>query len=485
MTSRVTRAEFLHRGAAAAAVVSAGGYGLYRALEGTRKRGTATPGTTVQSFHSRPDLRPPVVDVLTHTDGVAPGLVFAAPSSGPGQRGVMIFDDEGELVYFHPTAPVTAMNFRAGSYHGRPVLTWWEGKTEHGLGEGTHVILDSSYRVVARIPSGNGRPSDLHEWELTPRGTALATAWELETADLRSVGGGARGAVIGGVVQELAVPSGKVLFEWRSLDHVPVAESHQRVGPRFDYFHVNAIDADADGSLLVSARNTWAVYKVDQSSGKVLWRLGGKKSDFAMGPGTQFAWQHDARHHGAGDRLISLFDDGARPAVHKESRAIVLALDHARRTATLQRSITHDPPVLAWALGSMQLLGNGNALVGWGTAPYLSEYSPDGKVMFDAKLPVNGENYRTLRFPWVGRPSVPPALASAQDALWASWNGSTETASWQLHTGTSAGSLAHASATRRTGFETRLDVPHGARWAAVAALDTDGRELGRSAAVRV
>src|SRR5262249_52472492 len=161
------------------------------------------------------------------------------------------------------------------------------------------------------------------------------------------------------------------------------AESHQAVGPRFDYFHVNAIDLDADGNLLVSARNTWAVYKLDRSSGKVLWRLGGKKSDFAMGPGTQFAWQHDARHQGAGDRLISLFDDGAKPAVHKQSRGIILALDHARRTATLQREFTHNPPLLAWALGSVQVLGNGNVLVGWGTAPYFSEYSANGKLLFD------------------------------------------------------------------------------------------------------
>jgi hypothetical protein len=484
MTSGVNRAEFLRLGAAAA-VAAAGGYGVYRTVDRATSAGAAVPHGTVHRFHSRPDLRPPVIDVLTHASGVTPGYVFAAPSSGPGQRGVMMFDDTGELVYFHPTKPVTGMNFRAASYRGRPVLTWWEGKTEHGLGEGTHVILDSSYRVVARIPAGNGRPSDLHEWLLTPHGTALATAWELETADLRSVGGSARGHVIGGVVQELAVPSGKVLFEWRSLDHVPVAESHQSVAPRFDYFHVNSIDLDADGNFLVSARNTWAVYKIDRSSGRVLWRLGGKKSEFAMGPGTPFAWQHDARHHGAGDALISLFDDGAKPAVRKQSRAIVLALDHARRTATLHRSFTHDPPVLAWALGSMQLLGNGNVLVGWGTAPYLSEYDADGKVVFDAKLPAGGQNYRTLRFPWVGHPSVPPALASAQDALWVSWNGSTQTASWQLHTGTSAASLAPASTTPRTGFETRLDVPRGARWAAAVALDTDGRALGRSATVRV
>ena len=177
-----------------------------------------------------------------------------------------------------------------------------------------------------------------------------------------------------------------MLFEWRSLDHVAIEESHAPISTDtpFDYFHVNSIELDADGNYLVSARNTWAIYKIDRGSGNVIWRLGGKKSDFAMGPGTVFAWQHDARHHGATDQLVSLFDDGAAPQVQPQSKALVLALDTKRMRATLHRRYTHDPPVLSHALGSTQLLPNGNVLVGWGTAPWLSEYTHDGELVFDA-----------------------------------------------------------------------------------------------------
>ena len=66
-------------------------------------------------------------------------------------------------------------------------------------------------------------------------------------------------------MQELAVPSARVLFEWRSLDHVKLTESYSKVAPAFDFFHVNSIDVDADGNLLVSARNTWTVYKIDRT----------------------------------------------------------------------------------------------------------------------------------------------------------------------------------------------------------------------------
>ena len=53
----------------------------------------------------------------------------------------------------------------------------------------------------------------------------------------------------------------------------------------YDYLHLNSVEVDTDGNLLISARNTWTVYKVDRSTGAVLWRLGGKRSDFTIGPG--------------------------------------------------------------------------------------------------------------------------------------------------------------------------------------------------------
>jgi hypothetical protein len=482
--SHWTRARLLRRAAAAGFTLAAG------ARLGSHVAFAAAPAVPrVHAYFSRPDLRPPLVSVLHHERGAtADGLIFMAPLSGPGARGLLLVDDTGEVVYFHPTKPVVGLNFRAATYRGKPVLTWWEGKTEHGLGDGTHVILDASYRVVKHVAAGSGRHSDLHEFLVTNRNTALVTAWEHAEADLTPYGGSANGLVVGGVLQELELPSGRVLFEWRSLDHVTLDESYETPGRDFfDYFHINSIERLVDGHYLVSARNTWGIYKIDGQTGRVIWRLGGKKSDFTMGPGTVFAWQHDARLHRG--NLLSLFDDGGAPQVQPRSKALVLALDVKRMRATLHRRYLHHPPVAAHALGSTQVLPNGNVLVGWGTSPYVSEYTDEGRLVFDARLPDGGQNYRTLRFPWTGRPYFRPSVTAARHAaghlLHVSWNGATEVASWQLELGTSPTAFRVERAVPRTHFETHIAVPAGTRYARVAALDARGAVLRRSAAVRL
>lgn len=485
----VTRGRLL-RGAAglgAAAALGGAGYGVHRLLQGVKI--VAEPGATrpsertVRSFVSRPDLRPPRVDVVRRADGVASGHVFVAPSSGPGQRGVLILDDGGDVVWFHPTEPLTAMNFRAAVYRGQPVLTWWEGKSEHGLAVGECVIVDRSYREIARLPSdADGRPLDLHEFLITSRDTALVASYEVKRVDLRGLGGTRRHRVIGRIVQELRIPSMRAVFEWHSLDHVAPWESHQEVGPRFDYFHLNSIDVDADGNLLLSARNTWAVYKIDRRTGRVIWRLGGKMSDFAMGKGTFFAWQHDARSH-EGGRIVTIFDNGAAPRVAPQSRAIALSLDTRARRAALERAYVHG--LVARKTGSAQLLPNGDMLVGWGSEPYFTEYAPDGRIVFDARLPRGGQTYRALRFPWTGTPTDPPTLVSAGGLLHASWNGATEVAAWELRAGAGPATLDDVGAVPRQGFETVLSPPSNARYAAVIALDGKGAPLGTSPTIRI
>ncbi|HEY2327725.1 MAG TPA: arylsulfotransferase family protein [Gaiellaceae bacterium] len=440
---------------------------------------------------SRPDLRPPVLEVLKHTKDASAGSVFLAPLSGPGQRGSLILDGGGEPVWFRPATPVVSLNFRAAIWQGKPVLTWWEGKTQHGLGEGDHVVADHTYKELARLPhAGNHRPSDLHEFLITSKGTALVTSWEHIFMDLTPYGGRKDGVVVGGIVSEIELPTGRVLFEWRSIDHIGLDESH--VGPNpagaWDYFHVNSIDLDTDGNFLVSARNTWGVYKIERATGNVLWRLGGKKTDFAMGPGTVFAFQHDARHHGDGDTLISLFDDGSAPTVQPFSKGLVLALDHKRKTATLHRSYVHHPTLSSHALGSVQLLPNGNWLVGWGTTRYLTEYTHDGAVVFDARLPKGGQNYRVLKMPWRGYPTTPPVAAIRSESdrryAYASWNGATEVAAWQVEAGHGS-ALSGAGSFRRAGFETRMLLPRGTRYARVTAVDAHGKALGTSKTAHV
>jgi Arylsulfotransferase (ASST) len=453
---RLSRAEFL-AGAAALALAAR-----------LPERAFAT-GENLQHFVSRPDLKPPIVTVR----GATRDFVFLAPSSGPGQNGAMILDGRGELVWFHPSPGVATTDFKVQQLHGKPVLTWWEGKDADGMGNGHWVIADSTYRRLARVGAARGLHADLHDFQVTRNGTALGLSNEVVRWR--------HGTLIGGVVQELALPSGGLLHEWRSVQHVEPDETAIRAkpGPRFDYFHINSVDQDGDGNLLVSARNTWAAYKVAWPGGRILWRLGGKRSDFTLGPGARFWWQHDVRRHSKG--IISVFDNGAAPAEELQSRALLLHLDEHRRHASLVHAYTHRPErVLSHFMGNTQLLGDGHVLVGWGGSPFVTEFAANGATVFDAQLPTGGQSYRAFRSPWTGRPSEPPAVVAANGLVYASWNGSTEVTSWQL-----VEDDRPAQTVPRAGFETALRTAGATKRVAVVALDSRGAPLRSSATIDV
>ena len=450
------------------------------------------PPKGVWAFRSRPDLSPAAVDVTTtqaHED-TAPGYLFVALKEGAGEHGPMIIDDLGQLVWFGKYR--SARDFKMQYYQGRPVLTWWEGRVVAGHGVGEYVIFEDSYREIARVRAGNGYQGDLHEFLITSQDTALLTAYNPVPAHLSAVGGPKYAAVWDGIAQEVDIETGEVLFEWHSLDHVGIEESYIEPpsDPRYsyDYFHINSIDVDHDGNLLVSARNTWSVYKVERKSGEVLWRLGGKNSDFEMGPGTRSAFQHDARRHQ--DGTISIFDNGAHPKVHEESRGIVVELDEEKMSAKLVREYTSPQKRLSTSQGNMQILPNSNVLIGWGSGPFITEFSHDGQPLLDAHYPPDGESYRAFCFPWSGYPIEDPAVAverlSAEKVkLYASWNGATEVESWEVLAGPHPDRLELAGAVPRDDFETAMLVQTSHSYFAVRAKEHSGRVLGTSAPVKL
>jgi len=437
------------------------------------------------AFVSEPSLRPPSVSV-SRTGTPAPGFLFATTLNGPGQRGPLILDNRGQVVWFRPTA-VVVVDFRAQVYRDQRVLSWWEGEiSDIGVGEGEGVILDQTYKEVARVRAGNGYKADVHEFLLTPRATAILTIYNAVPADLSNLGGETSGNVLDSIVQEVDVRTGQVLFEWHSLDHVPLSHSYAPVLEPFDYFHINSVDVDRDGNLLVSARNTSAVYKIDRATGRVLWRLGGRSSDFQVAPEAAFMYQHDARAQS--DGTITLFDNGPSFA-ERESRAIRLGLDFETMRADLRQQWAHPAQRESVAMGNAQLLAGGSVLVGWGTAPSFTEFGPRGNVRLDGTFDGGAWNYRTYRSHWTGRPSRKPrVVARARRGavmVYASWNGATETSYWRVLSGDARTRLQAAKTVRRTGFETSARLAGRHRFVAVTALDRKRRPIGSSRVVAV
>jgi hypothetical protein len=460
--------------------------------DGTLPLPTLPPGAT-DSFRSNPDLESPVVRITQPARGTAPGYLLLAPFSpkgSPNADGPMIVDDRGDLVWFNPLRRGTAVtDLKVQELDGRKVLTWWQGRFALGWGYGDYPVLDETYREIARVKAANGFQADLHDMQITPEGTALVMAYDRVFADLRSVGGVRRGVVMNNVLQEIDLKTGLVLFEWHSLGNVALNDSVIRPRGRLSwgYFHLNSVDVDTDGNLIISSRNTCAIYKLDRTTGEIMWTLGGEESDFRMNRRTRFCLQHDARR--AGNGVITLFDNSAGPPEFRgQSRGIKLAVDERRKTVRLLEQYRHPAKFLAPNQGSTRVLPNGNVLVGWGQFPFFTEYSAAGRLLFGGRLTKGKGNYRAIRAEWTGRPSTPPDIATQRRgdriAVFASWNGATEVARWEALTGASAEALRPAAGARRAGFETALSVPADQPFVAVRALDAAGNVLGTSRAVR-
>jgi len=452
----------------------------------------------VRSFRSRPDLHPPTIDVVTPAQHTSPGYIFVAPKNGPeeqspNQDGPLILDNSGEPVWFHPlhNEEEDTMDFKMQNYRGEPVLTFWEGR-HTGFGQGEYVIMDSSYQEIARVRAGNGYQGDHHEFLITPEDTALISIYaKVGGMNLSSVGGSKNGRGLEGIVQEVDIESGEVIFEWHSLEHVGVEESYSNPPKNpaysFDYFHINSIDVDHDSNLLVSSRNTCAVYKIDRQSGEILWQLGGRKSSFQMGRGTTTRYQHDARRQP--DGTITIFDNGD---VRKDdgSYGLVLEVDEDEMSATLVREYPHPEGRLVGTQGNVQVLPNDNVFIGWGSNPLFSEFSRDGQLLYSATFPPQVESYRAFRFPWSGQPDDDPAVIAErwsddEVTLYVSWNGATEVASWQVLAGLSPEMLepVAGASVPREGFETAIRVMSTEPYVGVEAKDSSGGVLGTSRAL--
>jgi hypothetical protein len=451
------------------------------------------PAGDYQSFATLPGVQAPLLSVTVADRDPAAGDILTTNGPSAGRYGPLIYTPQGRLVWFHQlSGDLSAENLSVQRYEGRRDLTFWQGKVlSLGFGQGEDVVMNSQYETVARVTGGNGLRADLHDFQITPDGIAYATAYNAIRCDLSSVEGTRDDTILDTALQEIDMKSGLVRWEWHSLDHVGVTES-ETTPPKetpWDWFHLNSIDVQPDGDMFISARSTWAGYQLQAGTGKVLWRLGGLKSSFKMGPGTKTAWQHDGRVLPGGD--VTFFDNGSNPPVHKQSRAVRIALDFKAREARLRSVLTHPNPLLSVSQGNVQTLENGSALVGYGAIPQVSEYSKDGSLLFDAHLPFVMSSYRSVRFPWSGHPTRPPATVAGLNStgeetiMHASWNGATGVSRWRVLAGERPDALEPRATIPASDFESSTSLPVRYAYVEAQALDSAGHVLGSSRPARV
>jgi hypothetical protein len=267
------------------------------------------------------------------------------------------------------------------------------------------------------------------------------------------------------------------------------------------------VDKDAEGNYLISARDACAVHKINGTTGEIIWRLGGLRSDFELGPNVKFCFQHHARFVEQGDdeEIISLFDNSAHGTenhrgnevhTHPFSQGKVISVNTATWTANIVQAFQPPDGLLAKSQGSTQLLPNGNALVNWGSEGAMTEFRADGTPIFHAYMDSGllGEgvqNYRAFRYNWTGLPTEEPAIVAEKThsgtEVFVSWNGDTETAVWRFYAVTDAfGSREFLGETTRTGFETSFMLAgHSYQRFAAEAVSARGRVLTTTGVVHI
>ncbi|TQV92913.1 Arylsulfotransferase-like protein [Cordyceps javanica] len=386
--------------------------------------------------------------------------LFLATRGSDTEPGAVILDHAGELVWRQPRVAAEVHDFRVQEYKGEKLLTFWAGAPDGGGKQGSWYLMDDTYTIRHNISAPGFEFGDMHEFELTPNGTALLTVYNPIPADLSPVGGAAQGYILDGIFQEIELETGNVLFQWKASDHIPVHTSKKPIegcsdDPKkaflgcgntpdaaFDYYHINSVQKDSKGNYLVSGRHTSSLTYINGTSGEPIWHMGGAMNQFDIVPrGTNvlFAWQHHARLHD--DDTITLLDNNAYnpKAARTESRGLRLQADFAAMNVTLHTAYRHPQQIMAFSQGNAQVLESGNVLVGWGSSAAFTEFAADGEVLCDARFAPAAlfsfqplSSYRAYKGGWVGKPLDPPSIAVAGRGIYVSWNGATEVASWRL-----------------------------------------------------
>ena len=370
---------------------------------------TASPGRELVMAH--PDTLPADLPLIT-IDSLttpAPGYVFLTNASNvPGLGNyLMMIDNTGFPVLYKETPHHYNMNFHVLPngllYYGDVQENYW-----FGAGFATiHKVMDWTLTDIDSFECGNGYLADNHDFLLMPNGHALLFAYDAQPVDMSAlVEGGNPGAVVAGaIVQELDAEK-NVVFQWRTWDYIPITDSYVNLRSSvLDYPHVNAIDLDHDGNILISSRHLCEITKIDRQTGEIIWRLGGKQNQFTFfnenpaNDPTYFTYQHSVRKLQNGN--IIMFDNGNLHPV-QASRAVEYELDEKAMTATLVWEYRHNPDVFAPSRGSVQRLPNGNTMIGWGSAPnggypQATEVTPDKEIVFEMSVPAGMNSFGVYR----------------------------------------------------------------------------------------
>jgi len=329
-----------------------------------------------------------------------PDPIFIDNRGGGGNPFNVIFNNDGTPIWYSPY-PDERRDMKVQHNGVMTMLARNGGNHFNGF--------NTNYQQIATYVATNGYGCDEHELQVLADGTYLLVALNTETVDMSRyvVGGNTAASVTEQVVQEFT-SAGELIFQWRAWDNYDLLDEQAFIdltSASFDFTHMNAIDIDTDGNIILSSRNTSEITKINRDTGQIIWRLGGVHNQFSYvnDPLNGTRNQHAARVVTTND--YTAFDNGN---LHSPSmsRGVEYVLDTNRMTATLIWQYPNPPTssIFSFYMGDVQRLTNGNTLIDWavGNLPKLTEVRPDGSKAYEMNWVAQWEAYRTWRCPWHG-----------------------------------------------------------------------------------
>jgi hypothetical protein len=259
---------------------------------------------------------------------------------------------------------------------------------------------------------------DNHELLLTPGsgGAPLGHyfTYDLRPTDLRPIGGQQHVLLAGHQILRTSA-TGAVEFFWNAWDHLELEDGIDEPAEfkqftNIDFDHPNSLTITPDGHYLVSMRHLGQVLKVHYHTSRVLWRFGGRRSDFRIegDPLGLFSGQHAATILPNGNLL--LYDNGLRHSP-PQSRVVEYALDTQAMVARRVWEYRPSPIIYTPFVGFVERLTSGNTFISWGNVGRVTEVTAAGQVVFEGTLHRGGslytDGYRIRRVPSLYRFEAP------------------------------------------------------------------------------
>lgn len=361
----------------------------------------------------------PKINVITKnnpSDGYIFISLFELMQTGSKDFSYIVILNNDGFPVFYKRLPYTAVfNFRyfeIGNNQKR-----FSFNTTNDVGKA--IILDENFNEIKQLDllpnNGHGSyPTDNHDFiYLNDNHYIIPTYYTRENVNMTSYGGSNSVNIGEFLFQE--IKNNQVIFEWDTANHPELLSatddlyySQYATANKVDYFHFNSIAIDPnDQNFVISARHTNQIYKINRTSGQIMWRFGGNNDDFNLTGNLIISHTHHATILNNGNLL--LFDNGVTKNP-QQTRIAEFELDESNLSASLIFQYT-EVGRYSDIMGSAQKLNNGNYFIGWGgnitsqvnaNKSDITEINSNGNIVLDISFSNNTNSftysYRALKY---------------------------------------------------------------------------------------